>query len=333
VWADDFVGEMKDVFSMQEQTAAKIADALNVRMSPEEQHSVQQRYTQNPQAYEEYLQGNALLLHEDQPENLAAAEKHFQRALELDANYAPAMAGLAQVEGLTYRNLNSDPTYLVGLESYAKRAVTLAPDLSQAHSALGRLYGVRYDYASAIREFREAVRLNPSDPDALDALAWALAYLQPPDAVGAEKAAREAIRLEPSRFAAHYHLGRALMLQGRYQEAETTFQKARELSPASSMPNFGLGQLALAQGDSVKAIALLEKQPANNDLGMFWLGCAYAAHGDKDKALMSIENAFRRGYRDFASVESSPYLTSLRSDPNSNSYFVLTLINLATAAF
>jgi hypothetical protein len=48
---------------------------------------------------------------------------------------------------------------------------------------------------------------------------------------------------------------------------------------------------------------------------MFWLGCAYATHGDKDKALMSIENALRHGYRDFASVESSPYLTSLRSDP------------------
>jgi Tfp pilus assembly protein PilF len=82
----------------------------------------------------------------------------------------------------------------------------------------------------------------------LDALAWALEYLQPPDAVSAEKAAREAIRLEPSRFAAHYHLGRALMLQGRYQEAETTFQKARELSPASSMPNFGLGATSTGSG-------------------------------------------------------------------------------------
>ena len=87
------------------------------------------------------------------------------------------------------------------------------------------------------------------------------------------------------------------------------------LSLWNFLPNFGLGQLALAKGDSAKAIALLEKQPANSDLGMFWLGCAYAAHGDKDRALMSIENAFRHGYRDFASVKSSPYLTSLRSDP------------------
>ena len=57
VWADDFTGQMKDVFSLQEQTALKIAQALNLNLSPQETKAIQQRYTQNPQAYEPFLVG------------------------------------------------------------------------------------------------------------------------------------------------------------------------------------------------------------------------------------------------------------------------------------
>lgn len=62
VWGDDFVGQLKDVFTLQEQTALKIADALNLHLSPQEQQSVQRRYTQNPQAYTAFLQGKAMLV-------------------------------------------------------------------------------------------------------------------------------------------------------------------------------------------------------------------------------------------------------------------------------
>src|SRR4029077_13218999 len=57
VWADDFTGEMKDVFSLQEQTALKIAQALNLHLSPKKTKPTQQRYTKNPKAYEAYLVG------------------------------------------------------------------------------------------------------------------------------------------------------------------------------------------------------------------------------------------------------------------------------------
>ena len=100
VWADDFVGEMKDVFSLQEQTALKIAQALNLHLSPQEEKAIQRRYTQNPQAYESYLAGRGLLEVET-PERLEAARKNFEQALKFDPNYAPALAGLAHVEGLS----------------------------------------------------------------------------------------------------------------------------------------------------------------------------------------------------------------------------------------
>src|SRR5271155_1701865 len=111
VWADDFVGEMKDVFSLQEQTALKIAQSLNLKLSPQEQQAIQHRYTQNPQAYDAYLRGQALVQYSDRPEKVESARRHFEDALQSDPNYAPALAGLAFVEGQTYRNLDANPSH------------------------------------------------------------------------------------------------------------------------------------------------------------------------------------------------------------------------------
>src|ERR1700678_1868724 len=99
VWADDFAGEMKDVFSLQEQTALKIAQALDLKLSPQEKQGLERRYTQNPEAYEAYMIGRALSEHDSEPDKLEAARSHFEQALKLDPEYAPALAGLAQVEG------------------------------------------------------------------------------------------------------------------------------------------------------------------------------------------------------------------------------------------
>src|ERR1700693_667468 len=87
VWADDFAGEMKDVFFLQEQTALKIAGSLNLKLSPQEQQAIQHRYTQNPQAYDSYLRGEALAEYGDQPEKLEAARRHFEDALQSDPDY------------------------------------------------------------------------------------------------------------------------------------------------------------------------------------------------------------------------------------------------------
>ena len=315
VWADDFVGEMKDIFKLQDQTAIKIADALNLHLSAQEQQDVQRHYTQNPQAYEAFLAGRALLVFEDQPDKLAMAEKHFEKALELDPNYAPALAGISHVEGFTYRDIDSAPIHLEQAERYAARALAIDPQLPEAHLAMGRVYGLKFDYAHAAQECREAVRLEPQNVLGWDLLSWALGYQQPPDPLEAEKAAREALRLEPSRFMGDYHLGRALMFQGRYQEAEAAFQQVREASPSSTTADFGLGQMYLLQGNSERALPLLEKQSRKSGNEVFWMACAHSAHGDKDKAMAAIQLALQLGFRDFAAIDASPSLAALRSDP------------------
>ncbi|MGB7750823.1 MAG: protein kinase [Candidatus Acidiferrales bacterium] len=315
VWADDFVGELKDVFSLQEQTALKIAQALNLNLSPQEQKAIQHRYTQNPQAYESFLVGRGLLEVET-PEKLEAARNNFEQALKFDSNYAPALAGLSHVEGLYYRDLDTDPARLQRAEEFARRAIAIDPDLAEAHVALGQTYALHYNYAAAVSELREAVRLEPDNSLAWDLLSWALGYEQTPDALEVEKAAREAVRLQPNSAASQYRLGRALLLQARYAEAAAAFRHAGEIG-SPMYENLGMAQLSLARGSYDQAIAYLlkEKSEQKTAIIQYWLSAAYAANGDKPKALACLQAAFNLGFGDFAALDASPYLASLRDDP------------------
>ena len=314
VWADDFVGEMKDVFSLQEQAALKIAQSLNLKLSPQEQEAIQHRYTGNPQAYDAYLRGEAFIKYPDQPEKLGAARQAYEEALKFDANYPLALAGLAWVEGQIYRNLDSNPSHLQRAEDLARRALAIDPRLPETHLAMGTVLMDKYDPAGAAVEFRTAIELNADNAHAWDLLAWALGYMQPPDADGAEKAAREAIRLRPTLYPAYYHLGRALILQKRYAEAITTFQHEEDVNPNATLASMGLGQAYLAEGDYDKAVAALEKTMTPAAVNYFWLSAAYAARGDKDKALAALQKTFDHGFHDFGALESSPYFASLRGD-------------------
>ena len=316
-WADDFTGSDQDVFSLQEQLALKIAEALNLRLTPQEQQAVKRRYTENPQAYEAYMMGRVFLEQEDQPEKLEAARKYFQQALQLDPNYAPALIGLSSVEGYYYRDINSDPAYHQRAIDLARRALVIDPDLPEGHMAVGRNLGAEYDYVGAVREIRRGVELDPDNATGWDMLSWALGYLQPPQAVESEKAARETIRLRPSMPGAQYHLGRALMLQGRFPEALAAFDRCEQLlGDNGGLANGGRGQLNVIQGNYDQALAFLEKAGAKgNAINQYWFAAAYAGKGDHAKAVAALQQAFDRGYRDFPAIDSTPYFANLRSDP------------------
>ena len=147
VWADDFTGEMKDVFSLQEQTALKIAQSLNLKLSPKEEEAIQHRYTGNPQAYDAYLRGQALVQYPDDPAKLEAARRAYEESLRSDPNYPLALAGLSWVEAQIYRNLDSTPAHLQHAEEYAQRALAIDPKLSEVHVAMGTVLMDKYEYA------------------------------------------------------------------------------------------------------------------------------------------------------------------------------------------
>lgn len=78
----------------------------------------------------------------------------------------------------------------------------------------------------------------------------------------------------------------------------------------------GLAQVSLAQGNYDEAVAyLLKSGGLKAAINLYFLSAAYAAKGDKAKALAALQKAFDLGYRDFAALDASPYFSSLRSDP------------------
>ncbi len=314
VWADDFTGEMKDVFALQEQTALKIAQALNLNITATERQAIERRYTQNLEAYDAYLRGAALVGDLGNPKMLERARTEFTKALELDPNYAPALSGLALVEINYYRDVDSDAKHLERAEEFAHRALEIDADLSSAHEALSALYGAKYDYRRSAEEAREAVRLRPDDASAWGTLAWALTYQQPPDSIEAEKAARESIRLRPVAFSTYYQLGRALILQRRYSEAASAMETVRRLSPDSALADVGMAQVFLAQGEYHRALTIMLKyQQTATQLAL--LSSIYAASGENKKALDTLQQALAKGYGDFAAIDANPYYSGLRSDP------------------
>jgi eukaryotic-like serine/threonine-protein kinase len=314
-WADDFTGDLRNVFSLQEQAALKIAEALNIRLSPKEQQAVQRRYTLNPQAYEEFLLGRSLLVHEDQSQALESSRKHFEAALKLDPNYAPALAGLSHVEGYYYRDVDSDPAHLQRAEELARHALAIDAQLAEAHIALGRVYGIRYRYADAVQEIKLAIQAEPENAFAWDILSWAEGYETPPEAVEAERAAREAIRLNPSLGYAQYHLGRALFMQDRFPEAMTAFDRCDEVSGNSDVANLGRAQALSAQKRYGEALTtMLRGRKLRNSNDLYWLSSFYAGNGDKEKALSALQKSLDLGFRDFAAVDAEPAFSSLRSD-------------------
>jgi non-specific serine/threonine protein kinase len=318
IWADNFTGDLKDVFGLQERTAIKIAEALNVTLTAQEQQTLQHRDTENPAAYDAYLRGRALMGSFDIPMKLEEARKAFEESLHHDPNNARALAGLAWVEAQYYRNLKPDPSRLRRAEELAERARVIDPQLPDTHMALGMVVATKFDYRDGAREFEEATRLDANYAEAWDYLSWALAYEQPPDLPAAERASRESLRLGFSTMSAYYHLGRVLLLQKRYDEAVAAFDQAQTVSPESDTPKFGLSQVYLAKGDYDQALSLFmkESEASRSSLpSLAELSSIYAARNDKEKALATLQKALAAGYRDFAALDSSPYLERLRKDP------------------
>ena len=320
LWSDDFDGDLKDVFAVQEETALKIVEALGVSLSAQEAETVRRRYTENSQAYDAYLRGWALiesshLASHFPEEKLQATAKHFQDALDLDPDYPLALAGLAAVEYLYYYfRIDRTPARLQRAEELAQQALTLDPQLPEGHFALAETYFFGGDLARAVDEYRQTLRLDPDNAYAWCAFARMNISL---DLKEAESAARTSIRLHPGYFQAYRILGQVLQQQGRYEEAISAFEYALQLDPDFRTGRDRLGQLHLAQGNYNQALNQFERarQLGESPDLLVRISEAYAGLGDRESALNELEKALAAGYRDSDAIDASPNFDPLRDDP------------------
>jgi TolB-like protein len=245
LWSEEFDGDLEDVFALQEQTARRIAEALGMQLSPQEALALGARQTDNQEAYDAFLRGWSLVesLHasfDRADEKLQAARGHFQKALTIDPGFTRAIAGLSMVESYQVF-FGSDPeSHMQLARSLAGDALTRDDSLYESHFAMARVLATSDDTSAAIAEFRKVVELDPQN-----GYAWCemSAVLNAADPVGAESAARQAIRFRPTYSRGYLTLGAALQKQDRLDEAVDAYQQSLQLDPGNQGLEGVIGRL------------------------------------------------------------------------------------------
>ena len=246
VWSEEFDGNLEDVFALQEQTALRIIQALDVQLSPEESSTLSARQTNNLAAYDAFLRGWSLIesFHvsfEGADEKLVAARGHFKESLTIDPGYTRAIAGLSMVESYAVFLGKEPKEHLQLARELAEEALTRDDSLYESHFALAKVLANAEDFSGAIAEYRKVVEIDPQN-----GYAWCeMSYvLNTEDPVGAESAAREAIRFRPAYSRAYFTLGAALQEQDRLGEALDAYQQSLQLDPTNRGVRGVIGQLS-----------------------------------------------------------------------------------------
>jgi TolB-like protein/Tfp pilus assembly protein PilF len=248
IWANDYDRDLTDVFMIQSDLAQKIAGELQAKLSPTEKAQMTQKPTENGEAYLAYIQAMNLFVPEN-VEKLKQAEQLYQRALDLDPNFALAYARLSHLESWIFHSFDPSAVRRAKARSLADQALKLQPNLPEAHLALGYCYYYgELNYDRALDEFKIAQSGLPNDAEVL----LSLGAIQRRQGKWADSTANfeKAASVNPKDPWVLQNLGINYASVKNYEAANKTFDRGIEIGPDS----FGLralkSQLMLAwKGD------------------------------------------------------------------------------------
>jgi TolB-like protein/Tfp pilus assembly protein PilF len=167
VWANDYDGDVTDVFAIQTDLAQKIANELRAKLSPSEKERMERKPTENGEAYLAFVQAHDLSCAYEDQAKLKQSEQLYQRAIDLDPKFALALARYSQLESWNARDSDRAPERREKARTLAERALELQPDLPEAHLARGySYYWGDNNYGAALKEFQIAQQGLPNDSEA-----------------------------------------------------------------------------------------------------------------------------------------------------------------------
>ena len=354
LWADRYDRKLTDIFAVESEIAAKIAENLQAKLTGPEQTAIAVRPTENPEAHELYLKARYVVARRTHEDTLKAID-YYNQAIAKDPNYAAAYAGLA--ESYAFLPVFSRvPASEVRekARNAAEKAVSVNNDLAEAHVALGLVMVLTdLNFKQARREFDRAIALNPNYPEAYYFLAALVLYpFGQFDAAITEL--KRGLELDPLSPILRVRLAYCYILQRRFAEAVDSLRKTVELNPAFGQASdylaiaLGLsGDLdgALMQfqktfqstggdfhclvwsahfyglkGEREKALEVLERgKRLEQQIGAEWAygyAVAFAGIGDKEQALTWLERSYQaKEYWLLAAIKVDPLLASLRGEP------------------
>jgi TolB-like protein/Tfp pilus assembly protein PilF len=269
IWAEDYDRDLTDVFAIQTDLAQKIANELRAKLSPSEKAQMEQRPTQNGEAYLAFVQAHNLSCAVEDLEKLKQAEQLYERAIELDPNFALAIARYSQLQSWMARTFERTPERREKARTLAERALQLQPDLPEAHLARGySYYWGDNDYDTALKEFEIAKTGLPNESEVY----LAIGAIQRRQGKWAESTTNleKAASLNPKDVWALQNLAFNYQMLRNWDSANKTIDRALASDPAALGPLEVKCQLAIAEKgdfsvaekafDAVKSVPMSAEQ-------------------------------------------------------------------------
>ena len=250
-WSQTYDRELLDIFSIQEEIASAVVNELKIALSLDSKQQLQNRPTDNVDAYIYYLEGRGRLRNSTDSDVTRTAGQLFQKALSIDPNFSRAHAGMCEVNLHLYA-VNKDTEAFHLAESSCNRARELDSGVnSEVDLALAILYRHRGLYDQAETQIKKSIAIDPKNADAyieLGELHGELGQTQE-----AEANYLRAIDLRRNYWAAHSALGGFYYRNQRYDEAAQAYELASSLAPDVTSTLIGKGAAYSMLGDRIRA--------------------------------------------------------------------------------
>jgi serine/threonine protein kinase/tetratricopeptide (TPR) repeat protein len=228
IWSERFDRPADDVFAIQDEIAAGIAQKLRLALSPETMQARSNRGTDNLEAYSLYLKGRHFLNQRGQ--GIQIALECFTKASELDPDFALAYAGLAEVYSLLgFYSYQREAVVMPRARAAARRALEIDPSMDEPHGALIMVHWLYdWDWAASAAEFDRAMAKNPNSIGALTyrSLELALIHGRTDEALAL---AERVLHLDPMSPYSVLIKATALICSRRYREAERALDESADL--------------------------------------------------------------------------------------------------------
>ncbi len=288
LWSDGYIrraSDVGDLLDIQNEIAQSVVARLKTALTEVPQGSLVRPHTESAEAFDLYLRGRNHWAHRYRGE-LRAAVRCFNDAIDLDAGYALAYAGLADAYAfLGFYSITRPRDAFKEAARCAAEALRLNPELSEAHTsrALVKL-GDDWDWAQAEVELRRAITLGPAQAPPRIYLAWLLILQGEVDQGLA--IAREADEIEPDTPLIKAGVAYSRFLARQYDEAIAECDRALKTDPATIVAIYVKGMCRAQQGRLDDAIELMERAVAMSDRAPFYLGLLgnlYARRGTRSR--------------------------------------------------
>jgi serine/threonine-protein kinase len=291
LWSEGYDRRTADVFAVQDEIARSVVDRLKITLAEFPRQPLIRQHTQNPRAYQCYLKGRFYWTRRYHG-GLNAALEQFQKAIEEDAGYAMAYAGLADAYSfIGVYSVQRPRTAFAHASVAAERALAIDPDLAEAHTSLAFIKLQNdWNWPEAEREFRRALELDPTQT--LPRLYHSWMMVLQGDSAGAIIEARRAQEIEPLSPLVNAGTAHTLFLARRYDQAVTECEKSLEVDPNFIFAIHVMGMCRAQQSRLTEAIEIGERTVLMSGHAPFYLGVLghyYARIGASDKVRDILE--------------------------------------------